>query len=209
MNDALVALIAALGASLLTAVGSLGVVHYQERLRGESAEADALAVTVTELLSRSFALAVRARAIGETVKLRSGIGEGVEVTMRQRKPADLLELHDWLEKDFAPLRTAWSELWSRGDQELVDAGNRLMLACADVVTAATDTMPTPSELSAKVRRFVRGEEWTPEMTERLQLSERALSAARKELTLVARRKLGRSLIDPYNELGDSRHPEGV
>lgn len=198
MNDAVVALIAALGAAFLTAGGSLGVVFYQERLRGKSADADAMAATVTELLSRSFALALRARTAGETAKFRSGLGEGVDVATRQRKPVDLFALHDWLDTDFAPLRAAWSELWSRGDQELVDVGNRLMSACADVITAATETAPAPSSMSAKVRRLVRGEEWTLALTERLEAAERALAAARRQLTLVARRQLGRPFIDPYS-----------
>jgi hypothetical protein len=127
VNEGVVALIAALGAALLTAGGSLGVVFYQVRLRGKSAESDAMAAT-------------------ETAKFRSG--EGVDVATRQRKPVDLFELHDWLDQDFGPLRTAWSEPWSRGDQQLVAAGNRLMSACADVVTAATDTMPAPTSMSS-------------------------------------------------------------
>lgn len=198
MDEAVIALIAALGAALLTAVGSLGVVSYQERLRGKSADADTLNATVNELLSRSFALAIRARTVGETAKLRSGLGEALDILTRQRKPIDPLNLHDWLEQDFGPLRSAWSDLWARGDQELVNAGNRLMSACVDVLTAATSRDPMPTAMSRKVRRLVRGDEWTPETAEHLESAERALAYARKELTLVARRKLGRALIDPFN-----------
>jgi hypothetical protein len=32
--------------------------------------------------------------MGLTMKVRSGLGEGVDVALRQRKPADPLELYD-------------------------------------------------------------------------------------------------------------------
>lgn len=197
MNEAVIALSAALGAALLTGAGSLGVVWYQERLRGKASDADALAATITGLLTASFALAVRARTIGETAKVRSGVTEGLDVATRQRRPVDLMELHDWLERDWGPLRAAWSELWARGDQELIASGNRLMGACAEMISAATDLAPPSPDLTSKVKRVFQGEKWTPEMTERLRAAELSLARARKDLAVLARGKLGRTAVDPF------------
>lgn len=66
------------------------------------------------MLSRSMAVMTAAQALGLTMKTRSGLGEGVDVAMRLRKPADPMELHDWLAKDMAPLTEAWSVI--RPDQ---------------------------------------------------------------------------------------------
>ncbi|MCW2539252.1 MAG: hypothetical protein JWN95_977 [Frankiales bacterium] len=54
-----------------------------------------------------------------TAKLRSGFGEGIDIATRIRKPLDPLQLHDWIAQEFDPLNTAWSEIWTSGDQELV------------------------------------------------------------------------------------------
>jgi hypothetical protein len=69
------AVAAALGASLLTGVFSVGAIMLQNRLAGRSADSDALAGAVTEMLSRSMAVSMRAQAVGEMMRIRSGLGE--------------------------------------------------------------------------------------------------------------------------------------
>src|SRR5260370_36347700 len=119
MSAAVLAVIAALGASALTAAASLGVVALQERLRRKAADRRFLADAVTEMLSRSMAVMMRGKAISLQMRFRSGLGEGADVALRIRKPADVLEYHDWLAGDFAPLNQAWSVIWARGDQETI------------------------------------------------------------------------------------------
>jgi hypothetical protein len=48
------------------------------------------------MLSRSTAVMMRAQALGQQMRLRSGLKEGLDVTLKFRKPADVLEFHDWL-----------------------------------------------------------------------------------------------------------------
>jgi hypothetical protein len=95
---------------------------------------------VTELLSRSLA-AMRARAMGETMKFRSGLKEGLDVTFRHRKPADLLELHDWMAQDLAPLNTALSELRTLADREGVQLANDVVGRCSDLLGASRAAQP--------------------------------------------------------------------
>jgi hypothetical protein len=73
------AVVAAFGSSVLTGLASLGVVWFQQRLQGRQADRDALISAVTEMLARSLALSMRADTLGQTMKLRSGLGEGVDV----------------------------------------------------------------------------------------------------------------------------------
>jgi len=95
-SPAELAVVAALGASFLTVLGFLGVVTLQERLRDKATDRDALGAGGHRDVSRSTAVATRAQAMGETMKLRSGLGEGVDVATHLRKPADPLEIHDWM-----------------------------------------------------------------------------------------------------------------
>ena len=185
LTSAELTVIAALGASALTGGASLGVVALRERLRRKAADQDTLVSAVTEMLSRSMSVTMRAQAMGETMKQRSGISEGVDVTLRYRKPADLLELHDWVAQDMAPLHAAWSVIWARGDQELVRLANQLLASCGDVVAAATARMPA-GNTTARMRRHVIGERWTPEMQEALQQAAKTLAYAREQLAQYAR-----------------------
>jgi hypothetical protein len=101
MTAAELAITAALGASFLTGLASLGVMWIQQRLQSRDSDRAALAASAQELLSRSMAVAMRARAMGDVMKFRSGLKEGFDVAMRHRKPVDVLELHDWMARDLA------------------------------------------------------------------------------------------------------------
>jgi hypothetical protein len=190
MSSAVLAVIAALGASALTAGASLGVVALQERLRRKAADRHALADAVTEMLGRSMEVSLRAQAMGEEMKIRSGIMEGVDIVVtRLRKPFSALELHDWMAQDMAPLNAAWSVIWARGDQELIRRANALLSSCADLVSVSTALMPAETR-TGRVRRNIVGERWTPQMQERLQGARTLMSHAREQLAQYAREVLG-------------------
>lgn len=130
MTSAELAIIAALGASALTGLASLGVVWFQEWRRKKASDQAELQTAVTELLTQSMAVAMKARAVGETMKLRSGLKEGFDVAMRHRKPRDPLELHDWMAADLGPLSAVLSAIWLREDQEGVRLANDVVNKCA-------------------------------------------------------------------------------
>ena len=69
MTSAELAIIAALGASALTGLASLGVVWFQEWRRKKASDQAELQTAVTELLTQSMAVAMKARAVGETAPL--------------------------------------------------------------------------------------------------------------------------------------------
>jgi len=189
MTNAELAVVAALAASALTGGTSLGVVWLREWLRGRAADRDVLAAAVTELLSRSMAVSLRYQALGEMMKQRSGLGEGADVALRQRKPLDHFELHDFIDRDVAPLNAAWSVIWTRGDQELIRLANKLVANCADLMGVSTARMPAATTLT-RMRRFVVGERWTPEMQADLERARRDMAHARKDLAVYARSVLG-------------------
>lgn len=191
MSSAALAVIAALGASGLTALASLGVVAYREHLRGKAAEHQALVAAVTEMLARSMEVSLRAEAMGQEMKIRSGILEGVDIViLRLRKPFSALEMHDWMAQDMAPLNAAWSVIWARGDQELIRRANALLSACSDLISVSTARTPAPTR-TARIRRHMAGERWTPPMQEGLQEARVAMADAREQLAQHARQVLGK------------------
>ena len=201
MTPAALAVVAALGASTLTGAASLGVVALQEWLRGRASERDMLAAAVTEMLSRSMEVMMRAQALGLQMRLRSGIGEGVDVTLGLRKPADALEFYEWMARDLAPMNAAWSVIWARGDQETVRLANALLSDCNEVIGASTARQQVDS-VGARVRRWAVGEKLTPELERDLNRAVRHVAHARERLAQHVRKQMHLPAVQLFGHEAD-------
>jgi hypothetical protein len=208
MTPTEVALTAALGASFLTGLASLGAIWFQEWRRGKASDEDALRASAQELLNRSLAFAMRARAIDETVKLRSGLKEGFDVAMRNRKPADLLELHDWMAQDLAPLNAALSEIWTRDNQKGIRLANDVVNACTALLGASTSSQQDTNAWE-RVRRWATGVRWTPEMIEENDRAMRELAHARKRYADHVRARFGLDTVELFTLPESEGKPKSV
>ena len=208
MTSAWAVVAAALGASLLTGGASLSVIWVQEKLRRKSSDRAALHAAVQDVLSRSIAVAMRGRAMGETMKVRSGLKEGLDVTMRHRKPVDPLELHDWIAQDGVPLNAALNEIWMRWDQEGIRLANDVVGKCLDFMDASTALQPARSGRE-RVRSWAMGERWTPGMIAENERAMKELAQARKRLADYARAKLGLPAVDLFAQVEASEDQEAV
>jgi hypothetical protein len=140
--------------------------------------------------------------MGDAMKTRSGLGEGVDVLMHQRKPLDPLEIHDWIAQDMAPLTAAWSVIWARGDQELIRLANQLLDGCAGLLAASTARMPADT-YGTRLRRNVAGERWTPEMRAEVDQKMKELAHAREQLAQYARTMLGMAKAELFGHQAES------
>jgi len=207
MTSAEVALIAALGASFLTGLASLGVVWVREWRRSKAQDRAALHAAVLELLSRSMGVAFRARTMGDAMKTRSGLGEGLDVTLRLRKPLDHMEFHDWLAEDIMPLQAALNRIWTRWDQEGIRLANDVVTKSMDLLGVSTALQPTRSG-GERLRKWAVGERWTPEMLAAHDRAMKDLAHARKQLADYARRKLRLPDVDLFAQVqpAEETHP---
>ena len=73
--------------------------------------------------------------MGESMRLRSGLSEGLDVTLRLRKLADAMEFHDWMAQDVAPMHAALDEIWTRWDQDGVRLANDVAGKCMDLLVS--------------------------------------------------------------------------
>lgn len=201
-NGQLAVIIAALGASFLTVCGSLGVVWLQESRRGKAADKDALSATVGQILSRSQEVAMRAQTMGQTMKVRSGLIEGLDIAMHHRKPVDPLELHDWMAQDLAPLSAALSQIWTRWDQEGVRLANDVVGKCMDLLGASTANQPARTGMD-RVRRWAVGERWTAEMLADNDRAVKDLALSRKRFAEYARGHLGSGPADLFAQVANA------
>lgn len=194
MTFAELTVIAALGASALTGLASLGLVAFQEWRRGKASDQDALRAAIGELLARSLALTLRAEVIAAALKNRSGLREFLDVMMHHRKPVDMLEVHDWMAQDWAPLNTALSDLWTRCDQEGMRLANDVVGRCGDLLRISVALQPARTR-TERVQRWAAGERWTPELLADFQYAVKEHAQARKRFANYARAKLGQQSTD--------------
>lgn len=208
MTSADLTLIAALGASALTGLVSLGVVWFQECRRAKARDRDALRAAIQELLSRSMGVATRARAMADLMRLRSGLKEGLDIAMRHRKPVDLLELHDWLDQDIAPMNAALSEIWTRDSQEGIRLANDVMNKCMDLLGASTTRQQTGNGWE-RVRVWAAGERWAPEMIAENNRAMQELARARKRYAEHARARFGLDVVELFTVAQAEDEPAAV
>ena len=194
MTSAELAVGAALGASALTGLASLGIVAFQEWRRGKAADQDALRAAIGELLARSLAVALRASTLASTMRSRSGPVEVLNVVMHHRRPIDLPEIHDWMAQDWTLLNVALSDLWTRWDQEGVRLANDLVGKCADLfeISLAQQSGRRGWE---HLRWRGAGQRWTPEWLADYRHAVEQVDESRKRLADYARGKLGQKSVD--------------
>lgn len=186
---------AALGSALLTSLGSLGVIAYRERQSSRASDQDALHRAVLTLLTRSIAVALRAAALRETIRVRSGLMEGVDIViLRLRKPVDPMGLHDWQAPDLVPLNAALNEVWTRWDQEGIRLATDLVNKCADLLSVSTTLAPAATRFQ-RARKALIGERWTPQMEEAYLRARENMLRARRNLVSYARSTLKLKAVD--------------
>jgi hypothetical protein len=130
-------------------------------------------------------------ALHLSIEVRSGVGEGLDVATRLRKPIDPLELDARLREDVVPLYEAWSDVWTVGTQDAVTAANRAVELAGEVVALATPEGAARTRFGA---RFL-GEKWTREQIDAWETAINRLGEARRALASVARREAGLPVAD--------------
>lgn len=177
---------AAIGASLLTGGFGFGAIWWQQRRADRAAQDTARASAYQEVIARSLAFTLRATTLRNVMQARSGLSEGVDVTMGIRRAADTLELHDWLSVDFAPLNNAWSAVQTAGSADAVAAAARVVEACGDLAGVATE----PGQGRGKVASAVKGLTWTEAQQQAFVHAIERVFEEREAFIRVARHELG-------------------
>ncbi len=193
MSNLWVPVIAALGASALTGMVAFGLEWWRSKRADKSARAERRSRTYSMLLTRSTVIANLASDLHLTMELRSGLGEGLNVTLGKQKPLDPLELTDRLRADLQPLYEAWSEVWVVGSKEAIPEANDLVARCGAVMGAATQQ----GEARSLLLRVIAGEKWTQKQLDQWQEELRGLAEARRRLGVIARREAGVEVADLF------------
>jgi hypothetical protein len=179
--------IAALGASVLTTAGLL---PRDSWIRGHHRSTERLAA-YQRLLAQSMVAGQAAAALRMTIKIRSGLTEGLDIALHHRRPLDPFDLADRFLRDFQPLFEAQTAVWAKGSQEAIPLANELVDRCIDLIGIATE----PGQGGNRLSRYLRGEQWTDEQEEAFMKSHRALGESRRRLAELVRREGGVKSVD--------------
>lgn len=139
-STAWVVVAAALGSAFLTTAGTFALDARRARRAAKMNQESDLKTACVQIISSAQKLSHRAGALHETMITRSGLGEGINVTLGLRKPADQLELIDYLMLDMGPMLAAQAVVWLAGDEKLITAASDVVLCAGDVVAKST-TLP--------------------------------------------------------------------
>ena len=170
MNSAELVAAAALGASAITAVASLGVTWVRQWLDERASGRARRLQAYLDVLTLAEAVRVKASAFGIAMRPGSGLqlGEGTAEGMFKKV--------DWLYADFELLRAATVRFWIEGSADAVALANQILDLCGGLHELAIHQTEAggPEAWSAEIRR---------------------LATLRAQLGNLARRDLKRAAID--------------
>lgn len=186
MNNYWIPVIAALCASALTGLIAFGLDERRARRQRRDGLAERRTLAYSGMISHAASFALAAGALHLTAQVRSGLVEGLDITLHHRKPVEPLELHDWLMTELGPMMDAMAEIWVVGTSDAVVAADQLMLKCNKVLELGTSR----GKLGTPLMRYLIGEKWTPSQVESFQKAIDEMSETRKKLAEIARVETG-------------------
>ncbi len=194
--------IAALGSSALTGLVAFGLEWWRSYRAGKLEQSERKARAYSTLLARSGVIVYVIYGLHALMEVRSGLGEGLSVTLRIQKPTDPMKLINRLRADLEPLYEAWSEVWIVGSKQAIREANDLVAQCGVVMGAATQR----GEARPELLRMIAGEKWTKAQLDQWEKELRVLAEARRRLAVTARREAGVEVADLFtaSELKDLR-----
>ena len=186
MNNYWIPVIAALGASALTGLVTLGLDERRVRRQRREGLTERRVHAYSQMISHAASFALAAGAMHLTAQIRSGFIEALDIVLHHRKPVEPLDFHDWLMRELSPMLDAMAEIWVVGTPNAVVAANELMKKCNKVFELGGNR----GESGSSLMRYLVGEKRTPAQVDSFQEAIDKMSEARKKLAEVARIEMG-------------------
>jgi hypothetical protein len=136
MSDAVTAwavVAAALGASAFTTGGSFLLEKHREKHRYETVNKDELKAACIRLMASAYKSTQKAAAMKVNMIVRSGFSESLDVVLHHRKPADVLEIHDYLYGDLSNALDAQAVIWILGDADIIKGAGEVIRAMGEMI----------------------------------------------------------------------------
>lgn len=199
LDQSVAVLLAALGASALTILGTMAIEVQRARHGRRAARDEARLRAYADVLTRSGLVGFTAESFRLTMQFRSGLGDAIEVATRMRGPIEPFDLDDRLRRDLEPMWLSMAQVSILGSPAAMIAADDLAKAVGALLHESTRR----GEDGSGARRFVRGDRWTAEQLDALEARRLDVVDARRRLTDVARAEFGSQRFDWATEDGVS------
>jgi hypothetical protein len=187
---------AALGGSLLGSLSTwlVGLAQYRRAEKAQTVrERHQAYLGVLDASTQSVIMAQRA---GLTLRLRTGINEGLAVLLRQRKPLQPDEVLAWGTESLTRLLDAMTRLHAYGTQAAAEAAHTLIDRCQDLTAAAVASDPEQNA----VHKAIKGVIQTEAQQQAVDTAFRRVFAAQYAFLALIRKEIGSDTIKlPYND----------
>ena len=184
VNSLWIPVIAALGASFLTALAGIGVEYVRERSAAHAQEK----LQRRDAYERLLMASAQFIELASTIRVLRGLTSGITPSVRV---SDSMSLLDRFVRETHPLRDAWSQVWFYGSREAIMAANQLITTTTPAITLATAGGKGRSPLLA----LIAGEKWTSEQDKEFGQALQKVGLARMRFGEAARRELGAATVD--------------
>ena len=133
-----VPVVAAVFASLLTGAVTWGVTAWTRRQDERDDQDRMRRAAYLGLLQASTEVLLLGQRVHWTLRLRTGLRESLNVTLRYWKPVEPMDLIDLGLATLQRVLDAQTHVWSVGTQAGIDAADKVVEAASDFVQATTD-----------------------------------------------------------------------
>jgi hypothetical protein len=124
---------AALGASVLSTGGTFFLDASRSKRRAAAAKVDELKGACVQMIANAHKFANRASALRANMIIRSGFTESLDIVLRHRQLADVLEINDYWYTELSALYDAQSIIWLSGDEVLIRGAGEIVTAVGDLM----------------------------------------------------------------------------
>jgi|SRR5665213_1194725 len=184
-------LLAALAASGLTFLGTFGLQRLAERRAAQHALTNRRRQAYADLVTGALDFVMFIGILRAAAKIRSGIGEGLDVATRTRKPVEPFDIMDRMRSAMKPVNDAVNEVWIVGTPAAIALANRLQRE----VTTVLDKGSALGTGRSKAATFFKGIAWSPEEERVINDAIIAVGETRREIAQLARLELGLDAAD--------------
>jgi len=143
---------ASVSASVLTTGGAFWLDVIRSKRRAKTVTQNELKSACARIISGALKVSLQGAALRLNMVVRSGLKEGLDVTLGLRKPTDPLGISDYLFSELAPVLDAQSIVWLSGDVKLIRSAGDVVLAVADVIDKST-TFPKDRRLNSSTSQI--------------------------------------------------------
>lgn len=182
--------VAALGSSALTILGSFWLLSHQHKLEQKDANKQSKTVAYASLLSLSSRFITRMHQLLEAKRVRSGLLHAILFISYHYEPFDIKDIYDWIKPDLDAFGESISTIKLIGSLESMEKANKLVEIAWKIMAEVENLENIEKSFRSKWIEM----KWTKEAQNHFVELIKEFGDSRQEFINLARKELGAGAI---------------